>query len=301
MLDDRRYFVALAKAGSFSRTAQILNVSRSTVMRRLDALEAKLGITLIHRVGRRLALTESGRRYAESLKPVFEALDRVEQELHEADGRLVGRLRLALPFLGSSRFLTPVLAAFRRTHPGVTLDIELARDVRNLEMGSFDVAMQFGTRANPDLRAQLLYREQIILCAASSYVDARGAPTSPEALLAHQVILLRDLEGRVIPWRQTDGRRVELPAPAAVSNSLMVSFELMLEGVGIARVPRLLASEMLHAGTAVHVLPNVTSEAPLLFVYPPEPNPIARAFLTFMGQQSELITEIAKRLQEKSG
>lgn len=278
-------FVTLAEAGSLARTARLLNVSRSTVMRRLAALEEQLGITLVHRAGRRIALTEAGHRYAQGLRPVLEALQRVEQELHEAAGQLVGRLRLALPFLGASRFLTPALAAFHRAHPGVVLDVELARDVRRLEVGTFDVAMQYGTRANPDLRAQQLYREQVVLCAGATYADEVGTPQSLDELSAHRIILLRDLEGRVVPWRLPDGRWVELPPAVVVTNSVVVGFELMLEGVGLARVPRLLAAEALAAGTAVQVLPELVNEAPVLFVYPPDPGPLVRAFLDFMGRR----------------
>ncbi|MFN3199515.1 MAG: LysR family transcriptional regulator [Bradymonadia bacterium] len=286
MIDDQRLFVAFAEAGSLARTARLLDVSRSTVMRRLDALEARLGIALVHRAGKRLALTEAGHRYAQGLTPVLEALDRVEQELHETSGRLVGRLRLALPFLGASRFLTPSLAAFHRTYPDVVLDVEFARDVRRLEVGTFDVAMQYGTRLNPDLRGQPLYGEQLILCASANYLNARGIPESAEDLDAHSVIMLRDLEGRVAPWRWPDGRRVQTPPPVAVTNSVVAAFELMLEGVGIARLPRLQAVGVLDSGRAAQVMPTLVNAAPVLFVYPPNPNPVTRAFLAFVKTHS---------------
>ncbi len=260
MLADRRFFVTLAKAGSLARTARVLGVSRSTVMRRLDALEAQLGITLVHRVGKRLALTQAGERYARGLESVFEELDRVEQDLHETVGQLVGTLRLALPFLGASRFLTPFLSAFQLAHPDVVLEIELARDVRRLEVGTFDVAMQYGTRANPDLKAQRLYHEELILCAAPAYLKEVGTPHAPQALLEHRAIMLRDLDGRAVPWRWPDGRRVEVPKAVAFTNSVVVAFELMLEGVGVARVPRLLAAEAL-AGRTVLLVTHDPGEA----------------------------------------
>ncbi|MCO4745922.1 MAG: LysR family transcriptional regulator [Proteobacteria bacterium] len=282
MLDDRRLFITLAEAGSLAQTARLLNVSRSTVMRRLNALEDTLGLTLVHRAGRRIALTDTGRRYADSLRPIFESLDRVEQELHEADGQLRGRLRLALPFLGASRFLTPAFARFHRAHAGVVLNIELARDVRHLEVGTFDVALQYGTRSNPDLVAQQLYREQLILCASSAYAAAAGAPQTLAELQGHRVIMQQDLDGRLVPWRLPDGERVAAPSASAVTNSVVVAYELMLEGMGIARVPRLLAADALESGAAVHVLPEVLTEAPVLFVYANDPNPVTRAFLDFM-------------------
>lgn len=300
MIDDRQLFVALADSGSLARTARRLGVSRSTVMRRLAALEASLGIALVHRAGRRIALTSAGQRYAEGLKPVFEALHRLEQEVHEAQGRLVGRLRLALPFLGASEVLTPVLAAFHHAYPLVVVEVELARDVRRLEVGTFDVALQYGTRHNPDLRAQHVYREQLILCVSPAYLAEHGAPECEEDLETHRVIMLRDLDGRMVPWRHPDGRRVTTPAPTMVTNSAVVAYELMLESVGIARVPRALAAGALDSGAAVQVMPDLELSAPVVFVYAADPNPVTRAFLDFVHQPAEPRTR-AHRFATREG
>lgn len=300
-MDDRRLFLALAERGSFSATARDLDLARSTVMRRIDALEADLGVTLVQRAGRSIALTAAGQRLADGLRGVFRSLDRVEQEVRSLAGDPAGTVRLWLPLLGTSAFIATAVAEFSRNYPDIVVRLELGRDPRALRPGDFDVAMQIGHRINPELKALTLFRERMILVASPAYLEAAGEPVDEEDLPRHRAVEERDLNGRIVPWRRLDGSRVRAPKVAASANAIGLVHALVLGGAGIGRVPSLLAREDLASGRLRAVLPAIVSEDPVSLVYLPDPAPPTRAFLTFMAEHVERRRALAAEEVEVSG
>jgi DNA-binding transcriptional LysR family regulator len=280
-MDDRAVFLAVAEAGSFAGAAGALGTSRSTVLRRVAALEERLGLILVQRAGRHIALTEAGRRYADEVRPLLRELDRVEEELRLRDEALTGTLRLWLPVLGTTAGVASALAEFRDANPGVHLEIELA-DSAAFKVGDFDVALQVGLRRNPSFRARTLYRERLILVASPAYLARFGDPTV-DTLPSHRAVRMRDARGRVVPWRFPDGDRLPSPPPVVTVNAVGFAHELAVLGQGIARVPRALAAPQLQAGTLVQVLDHVWVEEPVSFVFPGRPGPVARAFIDQAG------------------
>lgn len=287
MLDDRSLFVALADAGSFARTARQLGVARSTVMRRIDALEAELGLTLVQRVSRKTVLTEAGQRYADALRPLLRELHRVEQWVLGEAKEIMGPVRFWLPNIGTSAFLAPAIARFQKTFPAVIVHVEFGRDVRHLEPGAFDVALQIGFRVNPSLLAKTMYRDKMILVASRSYIEANGAPGSVDDLASFHAIHQRDVEGKLLPWRWPDGSRAPIAPPCLFVNSVGFAFDLAKEGIGIVRIPSLLGREELRRGELVQVLPELWTEEPVNLVYLPEPTPATQAFLQFIWDWSD--------------
>lgn len=276
-MDDRRLFLAVAEHGSFAAAARQLAVSRSTVLRRVDTLEQRLGLVLLHRAGRQIALTDAGQRYAQALRPLMTALTRVEEDLRHQEGSLQGKLRLWLPVLGTTAVIAPLMAQFRQAHPAVELEIELA-EAASLRVGDFDLALQVGLRRNAAFRARVLYRERLILVASPQYLDSAGEVTLAR-LGEHRSIRMRDVRGRLEPWRAPDGTRVPA-APAVVSvNAVGFAHQLALLGQGIARLPRTLAAPQLRSGALVQVLPELWVEEPVSLVFPGTPGPLAAAFV----------------------
>lgn len=282
MLDDRAIFAVLAEAGSFAGAARQLGVARSTVMRRLDALESELGLRLVQRAGRRLVLTEAGRGYAEALRGVLRELERVENELRSEEATPSGKLRVWLPILGTSAALAPAVASFMDAHPAVVVHLELGRDVRHLELGAFDLALQFGFRINTELAARTLMRDRMILVASSAYVREHGLPRSVDALRHHRAVHARDVEGKLIHWRDPSGARVPMPPASVEVNSVGFAFQLARAGAGVVWAPSLLAAPGLESGELVHLCPECWTEEPVNFVYLPDPTVTTRAFLDHM-------------------
>lgn len=280
MLDDRATFTALADAGSFARAARRLGVARSTVMRRIDALEAELGVVLVHRVGRQVVLTDAGRRYAEALRPVLREIERVDQRLLADQGDIAGELRCWLPIIGTGPF--PAIAAFQRAYPGVTVHVELGRDLRRPDLDAFDVAMQASFRINPALVSRTLMRVRMILVASKAYIEAHGQPLRLEALASHRSVCEIDADGKRMAWRTPDGRRVPMPPASITVNSVTHAYFFAQHGSGIARVPRPLVRAAIEQGTMVQVLPEIWTEVPVNLVFLPNPTPVVRRFVDFV-------------------
>lgn len=283
MTDDRVIFAKLAEAGSFAAAARQLGLARSTVMRRLDALEAELELRLVQRAGRNIILTEIGRRYAEALRPVLRKLGNIEQELRSDASSVAGDLRVWAPILGTSTYLAPALGAFARAYPAIVVRVDFGRDTRKLELGEFDIALQIGLRHNSELNARTVMRDRLILVASREYLEERGHPRSLDDLAGHRAIYIRDVEGKLLAWRRSDGTRVEMPPASIEVNAFGFGFQLARSGAGIVCTPSLLAADKLAEGELVHVLPELWAEEPMNFVYLPDPSPAARAFLEFMS------------------
>ncbi|MEM6927215.1 MAG: LysR family transcriptional regulator [Myxococcota bacterium] len=284
--DDRWLFVELSRSGSYAETARKLGLARSTVMRRIDVLEEEMGVALVHRAGRSIALTEAGTRFAEGLRGVFRALERVEEEARSSLGEATGTLRLWLPILGTPEVVVQALAVFQRAHPRIQLRVELGRGQRTT-VGEFDVLLQMGHRSNPDLQALTLFREQLVLVASPTYLESRGIPTTLEDLDEHVAIEQRDASGRVVPWRGPDGTRLRMPRAAVSTQAPGYVYAFALHHTGIGRVARSMAREALDDGRLVEVLPEIVIEEPISLVYLPQPSPKTRLFLDFMAEQRD--------------
>lgn len=275
-------FLAVADAGSYQAAAHRLQLARTTVMRRVEALEAEVGLELVHRSGRTIALTESGHHLADGLRNLYARQDKLEANLRAAAGEAAGTIRLVGPELGTGYGLVDPVAAFVEAHPSITVHLELGRDLRALRPGEFDVALQLGHRLNPDLLACVLFQERMILAASPRYLEAFGVPATVDELAQHRIVEERDARGRVVPWRLADGTRMTLPPGAVSANGIGVVMGLALEGVGIARLPRSLIGRALAEGALEVVLEHVFSEDPVSMVYFPGPSAATRAFLDFM-------------------
>lgn len=279
-------FIHVADAGSFSGAARRLGVARTTIMRRITALEAELGLTLIQRAGNSVILTEIGHRLVEEWRSIQRRLERVEADARVAAGRLSGTLRLWLPVMGTGAGIVSAVADFSKAHEGIEVQIRVGRDPQALRSGAFDVAMQIGYQANPELLARTMFRIRMVLVASRAYIEAHGAPASLAALADHRCVQERDSADRVVPWRTAAGALIRQPPVAVSANAVGHVFGLALCGAGVAQVPEALAYGALSDGRLVRVLPEVFTEEPVSFVYLPDPSPMTRAFLDFMSERA---------------
>lgn len=170
--DDHRYFLAIARAGSLTEAAKALAVSQPTVSRRLDAMEQKLGVRLFQRTRRGYRLTQNGEK-------LFEAVLRVEEELLQADRKLVGRnsdMPGTLRFTSTENlingFLGPHIWNFLTEHPDIEINIVAGNAAVNLHRGEADLAIRF-TEAPP----QTMIGKRLATAAYGIYGAADAPPT----------------------------------------------------------------------------------------------------------------------------
>ncbi|KVL29788.1 LysR family transcriptional regulator [Burkholderia territorii] len=262
-------FARIVSAGSLSAAARELDLSLSVVSKRLAHLESRLGVRLLHRTTRQQTLTDDGAQFHAQVLRILAEIDRAETLMSDRRGTVGGVLRVTAPGeLGRLR-IAPLVAAFQRRHPELTVHLMLTDTIVDLLAHDIDVAVRIGSLADSTMIARELAPNHRVLCASSGYLAVHGQPTHPAELRAHRCIVMGD-QPRT-EWR-FDGAQgavtVEVTA-ALLTNDGGAARTLALEGAGIALKSIWDVGADLHAGRLVRVLPTFAAPAaPLHAVYP---------------------------------
>jgi DNA-binding transcriptional LysR family regulator len=257
--NDLLLFARVAELGSFSRAAERLGLPKSTVSRRIAALEALLGERLLQRTTRRQSLTDFGQLLLEHARQVVLEVDAVAALREQRQAAPSGRLRVSMPSDFANLLLADTLAAFCALHPAITLELDLSPRRVDLLAEGFDVALRMGEL--PDdatLAARRLAVFSNGLYAAPGYLADHGDPSGPEELLQHQAVRLLGRRGEPAPWVLRRGGQVwqGLPPGRISANSPELLIRMARAGAGIAAVPDWFAQPMLQRGELRRVLPD---------------------------------------------
>lgn len=257
--DDLLLFARVVEAGSFSRAAEWAGLPKSTVSRRIAALEKRLGEALLLRTTRRLGLTDFGQGLLEHARRLAEEVDaaRALAEHRQAEPR--GRLRVSMPSDFAALLLPQMLADFSLRYPGIALELDLSARRVDLIAEQFDLALRAGELADDaTLVARRLCRFQVGLVASPGYLARHGVPQHPSDLTAHRALRLLGNDGEPRPWRLACGQEHwEGQACGNLSaNSLGLLIRLAATGAGIAGVAGRFVAHEIAAGSLVPVLPH---------------------------------------------
>jgi DNA-binding transcriptional LysR family regulator len=198
---DLRFFAAVAGAESLAAAARALDVSASAVTQRLQQLEARLGVRLVDRTGRRLTLTDEGQTLAAEGGALLDGLAGLTERIGARRGTVGGHLRVLAPLGFGRRHVAPAAARFCALHPEVTLDLALSDRLGRVPETSWDVAVHIGVLRDSSLVAHRLAPNARFACAAPGYVARRGAPAAPADLRDHACLALRENDEDVTLWR----------------------------------------------------------------------------------------------------
>ena len=290
-------FLRVAETGSFTAAGERLGLPKSTVSRRVARLEAKLGVQLVHRTTRSLALTEAGNMFHDRASRALAALE--EATLAARDGREIprGHLRLTAPYDVGAGSLAPLIAAFTRLYPEVTVEVVLTDRTLDLVAEGIDLALR-GAAAMPDssLVGRKLASLEFWLVASPAYLKQRGTPRTPADLLGHDLALMRTTHGRgKLPIFSADGTSEELSVRAAVSaNGFGFLRAAALADGYVAMVPANDAGPEIRAGKLVRVLPGYTVGTGNMFLVHPAAKVLpakARAFRDFLLANLDVLTQ----------
>src|SRR5262245_61748209 len=180
-----RVFSQVVEAGSFSGAAEKLGLSTTAASRHVAELEAHLQTRLLNRTTRRVSLTESGRAFYERAVQLLADLDEAEQEASRAAVSPRGTIKLTTAVNFGVRHVAPAIAAFMAQHRDVRFDVSLSDRVVDLVEEGFDLGVRIGSPGAQNLVARKLGETGLVLCAAPSYLAARGEPRVPEDLARH--------------------------------------------------------------------------------------------------------------------
>jgi DNA-binding transcriptional LysR family regulator len=190
-LDEISALLAVMDTGGFAPAARVLGRDASVLSRRVTALEQRLGIRLIERTTRSVKPTEAGARFAERMRAAIAAMTEAELEASDTGTAPRGTLRLALPRAFGRMWIAPLLPEFLSACPHVRIEASYADRYVDLVADGYDVAIRVGDLPDSGLVARKLANQWRLICAAPSYLAARGTPMTPADLGMHDCLQFR--------------------------------------------------------------------------------------------------------------
>ncbi|CAE6728041.1 HTH-type transcriptional regulator DmlR [Paraburkholderia aspalathi] len=268
-LDDMLIFVATVDAHNFTAAAKRLALSKQFVSRRVMALEEALGVQLLIRNTRKLAVTELGQEFYERARRILGEVEDAEQAMSLRRAGPRGLLRVSAPMSFGMMHLSPLVASFLREHADVRFDMELSDRTVDVVGEGFDMAIRIGALPDSTLIAQKLVDVRMVVCCSPGYVRRRGAPVVPGDLARHSCLLYG--HGGVVSWDfVVDGvsKGVEVSGPLRANNGELVR-DAAVAGLGIVRLPDFIVAEAVGSGLLVTVLEEFLPSATTVYaVYP---------------------------------
>lgn len=287
---DIETFLAVANGGSLASAAKALRLTPSAVSRSIARLEERLGVTLMRRTTRSLALTAEGLAYRDRMSVLLADIETVEAGLGQERQGPRGLLRInASPSIGTTALL-PILPRFMARYPEVIVDLALSDTIVDLVEERADIAIRIGPLRDTRLRAKKLGHSRMVLVASPDYLARRGVPQSPDDLDAHDCLRF-SFRRSVDSWPFLVGERtVHLPVQGRFfGNSGEVVRQMAVAGGGIARHGQFHVASDLKAARLVEVLPdfNPGDGEDIHALYAPEDRAAARirAFLDFLEEE----------------
>jgi DNA-binding transcriptional LysR family regulator len=262
--------VAVADRGSLTAAAEALDLSLPAVVRRLAALEAKIGVRLFNRTTRRVGATDEGRLFIESCRAVLAAVAEAEAAVTERGAIPRGRLGVTASDLFGRRFVTPIACEFAAAHPELSIELLLTDRVVNLVEEGMDVAIRLGPLVDSSLVAHALGAVRRVVCATPAYLKRHGTPRKPADLARHRCVSFTSLTPGE-EWRFRDaGRGTTVKVPIAFAcNRHDAALEACISGLGPAVFLSYQVAEERAAGRLRYVLEDFEPPPlPVSVVYP---------------------------------
>lgn len=257
--NDLLIFANVAESGSFSRAAERMGLPKSTVSRRLAALEHRLGERLLLRTTRRQSLTEFGIQLLEHARQVVSEVEAVIALSERRQATPSGRLRVSMPSDFANLLLADTLAAFIALYPSIQLELDLSPRRVDLLGEGFDVVLRMGKLPDDaSLAARRLAVFSFGLYAAPNYLADHGEPQVPDDLARHAAIRMLQANGDAAVWTLEHGeqRWQGTPPGRASANAPELLIKLACAGAGIAAVPDYFAAADVRRGALRRVLPG---------------------------------------------
>jgi DNA-binding transcriptional LysR family regulator len=282
--------LAVARRGSFRAAAAELGMSTSAVSNAIAGLEARLGSRLFHRTTRSVSLTEAGRRFADRITPALMEIRSASEEINAQDQSLTGTLRINASVGAAQMIFEPLVLAFMRRHPGMTVDIVTEARLVDIVAAGFDAGIRLEESVPRDMIAVPIGGDQrLVVVGAPSYFEHHPRPRVPGDLSAHACIRLRLSHGGIYRWeleRHGESVAVDVQGPLILDEMRMIA-QAARAGMGLAFMSEWYVAEDLAAGRLLQVLDDWTPPFPGMRLYYPGHRHVPAALRAFI----ELIRE----------
>lgn len=293
-LNDTLIFVKVVEQGGFTAAASSLGLPKTSVSRKVQELEERLGARLLKRTTRRIGLTEAGALYYEHCRRIARELDEAEAAVSQLHGVPRGWLRVTAPYTLGINALSPIVPEFMARHPEIRVELTLTNDYLDIVGTDIDVALRIGTLPDSTLSARLLGGFTGQIYASLAYLDACGEPADPGELVNHRALVNSTQRGASRHlWTLRNGDiETDYPVtPVFVANDPSVLRGPLLAGTGLALLSDSLVEPLVANGLIRRVLPDWHyAGVELNAVFPPGRSvlPKVRLFVDFLLERMRL-------------
>jgi len=302
-LNDLSYFVAVVRHEGFSAAARATGVEKTRLSRRIAALEQRLGVRLLQRTTRRMALTDAGERFYVQALGVVEGAQSAFDSIADLRREPTGLVRLTCPQVMAQSYLAPILPGFLTTYPKVKLELDTSDHPVDLVKERLDLALR--ARVTIEDTAGLVARElgvaRRVLVASPSFLSRYGYPKTPQALTQLDTLSRPgDVHDGTARWTliDPDGNEVVVShTPRLSSDDLRMHLEAAVHGIGVALLPEPVVSASLRGASLKLVLPEWAAAVHRIHLLYPRPRgmlPSVRSLIDY------LTVHLPASIQERS-
>jgi DNA-binding transcriptional LysR family regulator len=272
LLNNIALFLQIVEKGSLAAAGREAGLSPTTVSERLSSLEAHYGVVLLNRTTRAISLTEEGRTLVEGAKQVLGEVEDLQARIRVGAETLSGTIRISAPSDLGRTVVSAEINHFLAANPAIAIELLLSDGYVDVVGQGFDIALRFGPVTDSSLRVRPLGSQRRLVCAAPSYLDARGAPGRPDDLKDHNCLVMRFGSSLDNVWRfgtQATQQIVTVRGNRVANDGALVR-QWCLAGLGIMLKSELDVAADIRAGRLVPLLAeHAPPPTPLQMLFPP--------------------------------
>ena len=268
--EDLRVFIIVVRKASFAEAAAAHNASPAFVSKRIRLLEQELGVKLLHRTTRRVAVTEQGERVYHWAQRILDEVEHLLQEVDVTRRQPRGLLRVSTSFGFGRNVVAPALSQLIAQYPALQLRLEVFDRIVDVAAEGFDLDVRVGDEIAPHLIARHLADNHRVLCASPAYVQRRGSPRTLDELAAHDCLVIKERDHAFGVWKLRSGsqeRSVKVTGPLSTNHGEM-AVQWARDGHGIVLRSLWDVAADLQDGRLVQLLPEWQQQANIWAVYP---------------------------------
>jgi DNA-binding transcriptional LysR family regulator len=294
-LNELRFFVQVSESQSFTLAAKYLGVPKSSVSRAISRLEGRLGVRLVERTTRSVALTDAGELYLSGCQRVLEEAEQADLAVGALLAKPRGTLRIGVPGAFARIILGPILGEFLARYPELRLRLQMLGEDTPAREKILDLVVRPGPLEDSGLLVKPLMRIRLGAYASPAYLESHDAPDSPAALRHHSCITMTcgtfGEPGDSATWRLRRGselKEIRVESRVSVPDPI-INHQLAVAGIGVALLSRSVTRVDVEQGRLVRLLPEWEPEpVELHALYSSRLNssPKIRAFLQFLRERS---------------
>jgi DNA-binding transcriptional LysR family regulator len=282
-------FVRVAERGSFAAAAADLGLTPSALSKLVARIEDRLGVRLLTRTTRKLALTAEGELFVARSREILASIEAAEAEVTAASERPRGHLRISVGTAVAKQILGPAIPVFLDNYPDITVELHVSDRQVDLVAEQIDVAIRSGALGDSTLVARKVGEATRVICASPRYLEKHGTPQVPADLLQHNCLTLPGPAWSQWPFHTHEGINRLAVSGTFTSDNADLLLDMAMAGLGIARLADFMVARALRDGALVRLLvdSHVPESFPIHALTVPGRHraPRIRAFVDFLAEE----------------